>query len=88
MITVDSDDLSALWQTQLARGYVMMQVQDPYLLAADAPAPVIIPPTVQVGDAPFPLQNFVYAFQWWLFGAFALGLYGWWLWRESQDRSG
>lgn len=86
MITVDSDDLSALWQEQLARGYVMMQEQDPYLLAADAPAPVIIPPTVQVGDAPFPLQNFVYAFQWWVFGAFAIGLYSWWLWRESATR--
>jgi cytochrome oxidase assembly protein ShyY1 len=33
----------------------------------------------------FPLQNFVYAFQWWLFGVFALGVYGRWLWLESRS---
>lgn len=85
LVTVDASSLSQAWDVPLIDGYVMMQVQDPLLLAADAPAPVIIAPTVQVGDAPFPLQNFVYAFQWWLFGAFALGLYGWWLWRESGN---
>lgn len=83
IVTVDSNALANRWGVPLISGYVMMQEQDPSLQAADAPAPVIIAPTVQVGDAPFPLQNFVYAFQWWLFGAFALGLYGWWLWRES-----
>jgi cytochrome oxidase assembly protein ShyY1 len=63
----------------------MMQEADPTLLAADAPAPVILPPTVQVGDVAFPLQNFVYAWQWWVFGAFALIVYLWWLWREVRS---
>lgn len=84
IVTVDAAGLEDAWGTPLIPGYVMMQVVDPTLLAADAPAPVILPPTVQVGDVAFPLQNFVYALQWWVFGAFALAVYAWWLWRESR----
>lgn len=87
IVTVDASALGDVWGTSLIPGYVMLQKQDPALLAADAPAPVILPPTVQVGDVAFPLQNFVYAWQWWVFGAFALGVYVWWLWRESPPRS-
>lgn len=84
IVTVDAAALGDAWGTPLIPGYVMMQEQDATLLAADAPAPVILPPTVQVDDVPFPLQNFVYAWQWWVFGAFALAVYGWWLWRETR----
>ncbi len=84
IVTVDAGALGDAWGTPLIQGFVMLQDQDPSLLAADAPAPVVLPPTVQVGDVAFPLQNFVYAWQWWVFGAFALAVYGWWLWRESR----
>lgn len=86
VVTVDATSLGVEWGTPLIPGYVMMQELDPTLLAADAPAPVILPPTVQVGDVPFPLQNFVYAWQWWVFGAFAIAVYAWWLWREARPR--
>lgn len=88
IVTVDAAALGNVWGTPLVQGYVMLQEQDPTLLAADAPAPVILPPTVQVGDVAFPLQNFVYAWQWWVFGAFALAVYGWWLWREGRSAAG
>ena len=41
-------------------------------------------PTVQTADVPFPLQNFFYAFQWWIFGAFAVAFYLRWLWLEAH----
>jgi len=88
IVTVDAAALGENWGIPLVQGYVMLQEQDPALLAADAPAPVILPPTVQVGDVAFPLQNFVYAWQWWVFGAFALAVYGWWLWREGRSAVG
>jgi cytochrome oxidase assembly protein ShyY1 len=39
---------------------------------------------VQTADVPFPLQNFFYAFQWWIFAAFGLVVYIRWLWIESR----
>ena len=84
IVTVVAPELAREWNTDLIDGYVMMQVQDPILLAADAPAPVIVPPTVQVGDVPFPLQNFFYAIQWWVFAAFAIFIYGRWLYLDAR----
>lgn len=84
VITVDATALSQEWNTPLIEGYVMLQQQDPTLLAADASAPVIVPPTVQVGDVPFPLQNFFYAIQWWIFAAFAIFVYGRWLYLDAR----
>lgn len=84
IITISSPALADRWQTNLVDGYVMLQEVDPILLAADAAAPVIVPPTVQVGDAPFPLQNFFYAIQWWIFAAFALFVYGRWLYLDAK----
>lgn len=86
IITVVAPALAAVWNTELIDGYVMLQRQDPILLAADAPAPVIVPPTVQVGDVPFPLQNFFYAIQWWIFAAFAIFVYGRWLYLDARGR--
>jgi hypothetical protein len=37
---------------------------------------------------PFPLQNFFYAIQWWVFALFIAGAYLRWLWltiKESSD---
>lgn len=84
IITVDASALASAWGIPLIDGFVMLQEQDPILLAADAPAPVIVPPTVQVGDAPFPLQNFFYAIQWWIFAAFAIVVYARWLYLDSK----
>ena len=84
LTTVEAPALAAEWNTELIDGYVMMQTQDPILLAADAPAPVIVPPTVQVGDVPFPLQNFFYAIQWWIFAAFAVFVYARWLYLDAS----
>ena len=84
IITVDAPALAGVWNIPLIDGYVMLQEQDPNLLAADASAPVIVPPTVQVGDVPFPLQNFFYAIQWWIFAAFAIFVYGRWLYLDAR----
>lgn len=84
IITVDSAVLARAWNTPLIDGYVMLQDQDPALLAADAVAPVVVPPTVQVGDVPFPLQNFFYAIQWWIFAGFAVFVYGRWLYLDAR----
>ena len=33
---------------------------------------------------PFPLQNFAYAFQWWIFALFAMVVYARWLYVDAQ----
>ena len=85
IVTVDAASLASEWDIDLIDGYVMLQQLDPILLAADAPAPVIVPPTVQVGDVAFPLQNFFYAIQWWIFAAFAIFVYGRWLYLDARN---
>ena len=64
----------------------------PALLSFELPpSPVPVVPTVQTSDVPFPLQNFVYAFQWWLFALFGVVVYLRWLWletRRSHDPAG
>lgn len=75
--------LADRWRADLLPGFVVLQSQDPTL----SPAPVPVVPTVQTDDVPFPLQNFFYAFQWWLFAAFGLVAYLRWLWLESHRTS-
>jgi cytochrome oxidase assembly protein ShyY1 len=60
----------------------MVQRQDPE--PSEPNALVIVPPTVQVGDVPFPLQNFFYAIQWWIFAAFAIFVYARWLYLDAK----
>lgn len=65
-------------------GYLRLTSQQPEV--APAPIPVPVPP-VQ-GQAPFPLQNFFYAIQWWVYALFVVGAYLRWLWltaKESAD---
>jgi cytochrome oxidase assembly protein ShyY1 len=65
-------------------GYVRMTSQQPQ--TQPAPIPVPVPPAQ--GSAPFPLQNFFYAIQWWVFALFIVGAYLRWLWltvKESSD---
>jgi len=65
-------------------GYIRMTSQQPQV--QPAPIPVPVPPAQ--GSVPFPLQNFFYAIQWWVFALFIVGAYLRWLWltiKESSD---
>jgi cytochrome oxidase assembly protein ShyY1 len=78
--SIAHDRLAELWQADVLPGFIVLQSQDPM----DAPAPLPVVPTVQTADVPFPLQNFFYAFQWWVFAAFGIAVYLRWLWIESR----
>ncbi len=80
VVAIAHDALATLWRVPLLPGFVVLQSQQP----ESAPAPLPVQPTVQTADVPFPLQNFVYAFQWWLFGVFTVAVYLRWLWLESR----
>ena len=80
VVAIASTRLAEQWQQPLLPGFVVLTDQEP----PAAPAPVPVPPTVQTADVPFPLQNFFYAFQWWIFAAFGLVVYLRWLWIESR----
>lgn len=60
-------------------GHVVLTGEQP----ATSPAPVPIPVAVST-DVPFPLRNFVYALQWWVFGMFAVAVFVRWLWRDER----
>lgn len=76
------DRLAQLWTQDVTPGFVVLSSQTPNAL----PAPIPVVPTVQTGNVPFPLQNFVYAFQWWLFALFGIAVFVRWLWMESRRR--
>jgi cytochrome oxidase assembly protein ShyY1 len=76
---ISRDRLAQLWQVPVRPGFVVLQSTDP----STPPAPDPVPPTVQTADVPFPLQNFFYAVQWWIFAAFGLVFYLRWLWIEA-----
>ena len=85
--SIAHDRLAALWGDVVLPGFVVLESQEPAL----PPSPVPVMPTVQTSDVPFPLQNFVYAFQWWLFALFGVVVYLRWLWletRRSHDPAG
>ena len=79
-LAVSSSRMREAWGPRTLDGFIMLTGQMP--MADPAPAPV--PATVQTADVPFPLRNFVYAFQWWVFAAFALVVYVRWLWLDSR----
>ena len=78
--SIAHDRLAEQWQATVLPGFVVLSSEEP----AVAPAPIPVPPTVQTSDVPFPLQNFFYAFQWWIFAAFGVAVYLRWLWTESR----
>lgn len=82
VVAISQSSLEAAWGEDLPPGFVVLAEQRP----SAAPAPAPIPPTVQTADVPFPLQNFFYAFQWWIFAGFAVFLYLRWL-RIEAGRS-
>lgn len=80
--SIASGRLAELWGAPVLPGYVVLTSEVPPRDAAPAP----VPATVLTGDVPFPLQNFVYAFQWWLFGLFAIVIFVRWLRMESAPK--
>ena len=64
-------------------GFIRLSTQTPMA----NPAPVPVPIVAQQGSAPFPLQNFFYAIQWWIFSLFVVGVYLRWLWLDANDAS-
>lgn len=77
---ISQNSLEQAWGDPVPPGYVVLAGQEP----ASAPAPLPVPATVQTADVPFPLQNFFYAFQWWIFAAFGVFLYVRWLRIEAR----
>lgn len=76
---ISRQSLGQAWSEDVPPGFVVLAQQEP----PSEPAPRPVPPTVQTADVPFPLQNFFYAFQWWIFAAFGVFLYLRWLWIEA-----
>lgn len=70
----------AAWGSDSRDGYIMLVDQQP--AQVNAPAPV--PSTVQTSDVAFPLQNFFYSFQWWIFAAFVAFMFARWLWLDAS----
>jgi surfeit locus 1 family protein len=79
--SIAHDRLATLWDASLLPGFTTLSSQRP----DTTPAPTPVMPTVQTSDVPFPLQNFVYAFQWWLFALFAIVIYVRWLLMDVRD---
>ena len=80
--SISQASLESAWGENVPPGFVVLAAQRPSV----TPAPAPVPPTVQTSDVPFPLQNFFYAFQWWIFAAFGIFLYLRWL-RIEAGRS-
>ena len=75
IVTIDSQQLSELWDAPLLDGYIVMQSQSPL----EANSPESVPPTISTAEVGVPLQNFFYAIQWWVFALFAVTIYIRWL---------
>ena len=80
-VAISSDRLAPAWGEATRSGYVMLTASSP----EQSPAPEPAVPTVQTADVPFPLQNFFYAFQWWIFAAFVVLVYVRWLWLDVSE---
>jgi len=72
------------WGPGVRDGYIMLASEQPDPGQAPQSVPQLVPQTIQTGDVRFPLQNFFYAFQWWIFGGFAVALYCRWLWLDTR----
>lgn len=81
LVTISSTSLEQVWGVDLLPGFLVLTEQVPEPIGYPEP----VPPTVQTGDVPFPLQNFFYAIQWWLFAIFAVVVYLRWLWLDARD---
>ncbi len=85
-VAISSARLSDSWGPGTRSGYVMLTETSPTSdqttgFATPAPEPAL--PTVQTAGVPFPLQNFFYAIQWWIFALFIAAVYARWLWLDA-----
>ena len=80
VVVIDSDALETVWGVDLSDGFIVLQEQNP--MASGEPLPV--PATISTADVPFPLQNFFYAIQWWIFAGFAVILFIRWVLVSSR----
>jgi cytochrome oxidase assembly protein ShyY1 len=74
-VAISGTALGSRWELPTRSGYLNLVLQSP----VSEPAPIPVPDTVQTSDVPFPLQNFGYAFQWWIFALFVVFAYVRWL---------
>ncbi len=75
--------LGTRWALPTLAGYLNLVSQSP----AESPAPTPVPATVQTSDVAFPLQNFGYAFQWWIFALFVVFAYVRWLRLDARPKA-
>lgn len=81
LVAISSTELRKLWGPETRPGYLTLATQIPNT----SPAPTPVPPTVVTDNVAFPIQNLFYAIQWLIFAAFAILVYGRWLWRDAQE---
>lgn len=81
-ITMSEEAIRTAFGSQTRNAIVWLSGSDPNV----QPAPRPIPPEVAIADVPFPWQNFFYAFQWWVFAAFAIVLWVRWLTIDVRAR--
>jgi cytochrome oxidase assembly protein ShyY1 len=89
-VAISSARQSASWGPGTRSGYVMLtetSTGSDELSGSATTAPEPAAPTVQTADVPFPLQNFFYAVQWWIFAAFAVVVYLRWLWLDAAGEA-
>lgn len=82
VVAISGTALGAGWQVPTHAGYLNLVTQTP----GSSPAPIPVPATVQTSDVPFPLQNFGYAFQWWIFALFVVFAYLRWLSLDARPK--
>ena len=75
-------ELVNLWGGPIYSGYLVLADASP---APDGAITLLEPPTTGSGGG-LNLQNLAYALQWWIFGAFAVVLWGRMVRDETQDR--
>lgn len=83
VVVIDSEELSDIWGEPLAAGFVVLTTQEPQGVSVPTP----VPPTISTSDVAFPLQNFFYAIQWWIFALFAIVLYFRWIVVSGREHS-
>lgn len=83
VVVIDSVELSEIWDSELVSGFIVLKSQDP----KGALNPIPVPPTIATADVAFPLQNFFYAIQWWVFALFSVALYGRWILVSAREQA-
>lgn len=78
-VSVATQRLADAWGGNVRPGFIMLASQEP----TSPSDPKAVPPTVRADDVGFPLRNFGYAIQWYLFALFAIVVFGRWLWLDA-----